>query len=118
MFFLPQIVSDFFLSLVIILKLKLMSHETYQFLLYAMSVAGVLVFVALYFVKAGYGMFRTASWGVSLPYKLAWMLMEVPAFIVMLYGWVRSGMVLSAPQTVFALLFLPAFVCLSAADER
>lgn len=106
MFFLPQIVPDFFLSLVIILKLKLMSHETYQFLLYAMSVAGVLVFVALYFVKAGYGMFRTASWGVSLPNKLAWMLMEVPAFIVMLYGWVRSGMVLSAPQTVFALLFL------------
>lgn len=83
-----------------------MSYETYQFFLYAMSAAGVLVFIALYFVKAGYGMFRTASWGISLPNKLAWVLMEVPAFVVMLYGWVSSGMGLSAPQTVFALLFL------------
>lgn len=30
-----------------------MSHDTYQFLLYAMSVAGAVVFVALYFVRAG-----------------------------------------------------------------
>ena len=48
-----------------------MSHDTYQFLLYAMSVAGAVVFVALYFVRAGYGMFRTSSWGISLPNKLS-----------------------------------------------
>lgn len=98
--------SCFFVILVVFIKLELMSHETYQFLLYAMSVAGVVVFVALYFVKAGYGMFRTASWGVSLPNKLAWMLMEVPAFIVMLYGWVCSGVGIWAPQAAFAFLFL------------
>jgi len=63
-----------------------MSHDTYQFLLYAMSVAGAVVFVALYFVRAGYGMFRTSSWGISLPNKLAWMLMEAPAFVIMLWG--------------------------------
>lgn len=83
-----------------------MSHETYQFLLYAMSVAGAVVFVALYFVRAGYGMFRTSSWGISLPNKLAWMLMEVPAFVIMLWGWLSSNVDAFAPQSVFACLFL------------
>ena len=40
-----------------------MNDETYQLLLYGMSVLAVVVFVSLYFVKAGYGMFRTRSWG-------------------------------------------------------
>lgn len=83
-----------------------MSHDTYQFLLYAMSVAGAVVFVALYFVRAGYGMFRTSSWGISLSNKLAWMLMEAPAFVVMLWGWLSSDIDVFAPQFVFACLFL------------
>lgn len=83
-----------------------MSHDTYQFLLYAMSVAGAVVFVALYFVRAGYGMFRTSSWGISLPNKLAWMLMEAPAFVIMLWGWLSSDIDVFAPQFVFACLFL------------
>ena len=83
-----------------------MSHDTYQFLLYAMSVAVAVVFVALYFVRAGYGMFRTSSWGISLPNKLAWMLMEAPAFVIMLWGWLSSDIDVFAPQFVFACLFL------------
>lgn len=83
-----------------------MSHNTYQFLLYAMSVAGAVVFVALYFVRAGYGMFCTSSWGISLPNKLAWMLMEAPAFVIMLWGWLSSDIDVFAPQFVFACLFL------------
>ena len=86
-----------------------MSHDTYQFLLYAMSVAGAVVFVALYFVRAGYGMFRTSSWGISLPNKLAWMLMEAPAFVIMLWGWLSSDIDVFAPQFVFACLF---FCCI------
>ena len=45
-----------------------------------MSFLGLLVFVALYFVKAGYGVFRTRSWGISIPNKTAWVLMEAPFF--------------------------------------
>ena len=48
------------------------------------------VFIALYFVKAGYGIFRTASWGVAISNKLAWILMEAPVFVVMCVMWIYS----------------------------
>ena len=39
-----------------------MNQETFQIFLWVMSAVALVVFIALYFVKAGYGMFRTASW--------------------------------------------------------
>ena len=60
-----------------------MNQETFQIFLWVMSAVALVVFIALYFVKAGYGMFRTASWGISINNKLAWVLMEAPVFIVM-----------------------------------
>ena len=53
-----------------------MNQETFQIFLWVMSAVALVVFIALYFVKAGYGMFRTASWGISINNKLAWVLME------------------------------------------
>ena len=60
-----------------------MNQETFQIFLWVMSAVALVVFIALYFVKAGYGMFRTASWGISINNKLAWVLMEAPVFILM-----------------------------------
>ena len=60
-----------------------MNQETFQIFLWVMSAVALVVFIALYFVKAGYGMFRTASWGISINNKLAWVLKEAPVFIVM-----------------------------------
>ena len=37
-----------------------MNQETFQIFLWVMSAVALVVFIALYFVKAGYGMFRTA----------------------------------------------------------
>ena len=51
-----------------------MSLGGFYTFLWAMSAVALMVFIALYFVKAGYGMFRTASWGVSIPNKVAWVL--------------------------------------------
>ena len=64
-----------------------MNQETFQIFLWGMSAVALVVFFALYFVKAGYGMFRTASWGISINNKLAWVLMEAPVFIVMFGLW-------------------------------
>lgn len=82
-----------------------MSQEGFQWLLWGMSVAAFFVFVALYFVKAGYGMFRTASWGWSIPNKPAWVLMEAPVFVVMAWLWGRSGCGLRLPEYFFFFLF-------------
>ena len=83
-----------------------MSQQTFQVFLCAMGLTALFVFIALYFIKAGYGMFRTASWGVSIDNKLAWILMESPVFFVMLILWAYSGTGTAVPEFIFLLLFL------------
>ena len=82
-----------------------MNQETFQIFLWVMSAVALAVFIALYFVKAGYGMFRTASWGISINNKLAWVLMEAPVFSVMFGLWGKSGAGVSVPVYFFFLLF-------------
>lgn len=82
-----------------------MAQDTFRIFLIVMSLIALLVFVALYFVKAGYGIFRTPSWGVSINNKLAWMLMEAPVFIVMTVLWYNSGRLCSPVPLIFFLLF-------------
>ena len=82
-----------------------MSQETFQIFLYVMSGIAFVVFVSLYFVRAGYGIFRTAQWGPSVNNKLGWILMEAPVFIVMFILWAWSGTGFTMPQYLFFLLF-------------
>lgn len=82
-----------------------MSQESFQIFLGTMSAAALFVFVALYFVRAGYGIFRTPQWGPSVPNRLGWMLMEFPVFVVMSVLWTCSGAGSALPQFVFFLLF-------------
>lgn len=83
-----------------------MSQQGFHLFLIAMSLTALFVFIALYFVKAGYGMFRTRAWGVSINNKWAWVLMEAPVFFVVLALWMRSDTGWAVPQSVFLLLFL------------
>ena len=82
-----------------------MSQETFQTFLYVMSGVALVVFISLYFVRAGYGIFRTAQWGPSVHNKLGWVLMEAPVFIVMFVLWAQSGTGFTMPQYLFFLLF-------------
>lgn len=59
-----------------------------------MFVLSVIVFIALFFLKAGYGYLSGANWGPKLNNKLAWVLMESPAFFLLLFyslSYYRSG---------------------------
>ncbi|MDO4180716.1 MAG: 3-oxo-5-alpha-steroid 4-dehydrogenase, partial [Bacteroidales bacterium] len=82
-----------------------MQQQTFEFLLLAMSALAVVVFVALFFVRAGYGMFRTSQWGISVNNKLGWVLMEAPVFFVMAHLWWYSEVRFHAAPLVFFLLF-------------
>lgn len=82
-----------------------MTDTLYQALLYIMPPLAVIVFLALFFVKAGYGMFRTKGWGISLPNKLGWVIMECPAFLMMLYLWNGSFYKLEPALFTFFILF-------------
>lgn len=84
-----------------------MDLTQFNWLLLALALVGLAVFVALYFVDAGYGKMRTAKWGPAMNNKLGWFLMEVPVFIVVLYLWLASPYesVRHAPYWVFLLIF-------------
>lgn len=71
-----------------LINFVLLGHP--QEVLLSMLGMAAVVFLCLYFVKAGYGMFRTKQWGLSINNKLAWVLMEAPAFVMMLVVWAAS----------------------------
>jgi 3-oxo-5-alpha-steroid 4-dehydrogenase 1 len=70
-----------------------------------MTVFGVIVFIALYFVDAGYGIAFDGKWGKPISNKLAWVLMEAPVFIVMLGFWWFSSRRFEIVPLIFFLLF-------------
>ena len=55
--------------------------DAFHIFLAVMTGIAVIVFVALYFVKAGYGMFFNAKWGRPIDNRIGWVLMEAPVFI-------------------------------------
>ena len=79
-------------------------------LLFIMFLVGLVVFVSLYFVDAGYGKMRSDKWGPSMNNKVGWLLMECPVFFVVLYEYLKSlplygGVTQNAPYWVFFLIF-------------
>lgn len=48
-----------------------------------------IVFIALFFLKAGYGYLSSSNWGPKISNKPAWVLMEAPSFGFMLYYTIR-----------------------------
>ena len=84
---------------------KMVNESFFNGLIYCMVVLAVVVFVSLYFVTAGYGQFRTKRWGWSINNKLAWVLMELPVFLVMFAIWSLSPLKWHLPQLVLFGLF-------------
>lgn len=87
-----------------LIHFALIAHP--QEVLLSMIALAALVFVCLYFVKAGYGMFRTRQWGWSIDNKLAWVLMEAPAFCTMLVVWASSQPTTRCLPAALALLLM------------
>lgn len=79
--------------------------STYNILLLAMALLGVVVFVALYFVEAGYGYLFNRKYGFPIPNKVGWVLMEAPAFFTMI-AWCTTARPGQTVQLVLAGLFL------------
>ncbi|MCL2325100.1 MAG: DUF1295 domain-containing protein [Proteobacteria bacterium] len=70
-----------------------------------MAGLAVIVFISLFFVNAGYGMFRTPQWGPSVPTRIGWVIMEAPVFIFMTVLFLASDRTYSAIFLIFFLLF-------------
>ena len=70
-----------------------------------MSIIAVIVFIALNFVTAGYGVFYNKKWGPSVPNKIGWILMESPVFIAMILLCVFSERSTNVVCLIFLILF-------------
>ena len=70
-----------------------------------MTIIAVIVFVALYFVTAGYGVFYNKKWGFAIPNKIGWILMESPVFIAMILLCVLSERDTNLVCLIFLILF-------------
>lgn len=66
-----------------------MLMTTYYVMMAAMAAMGLVVFICLFFLKAGYGYLSNSNWGPKINNKLAWVLMEAPSFLFLLWYTVR-----------------------------
>ena len=73
--------------------------------LYVMIAIAVVVFIALYFVEAGYGMLVSSRWGKLINNKVAWFFMEFPIFAAMVVLWLFSPHRFSIVPLSFFIIF-------------
>ncbi|MDE6338791.1 MAG: DUF1295 domain-containing protein [Muribaculaceae bacterium] len=64
------------------------------------------VFFALQYVSAGYGIMYTPKWGPTVGNRLGWVLMESPVFVAMLLFWLLSPRRWETAPMVMCILFL------------
>ena len=84
---------------------QMVPFETYTTFLWIMAAVAVVVFVALYFVEAGYGYLFNPKFGFPVPNKVAWVLMECPVFIVMAILWWMSDYAMQTAPLVLFIIF-------------
>lgn len=79
--------------------------STYYTFLAVMVVVAVIVFIALHYVEAGYGMLFNRKFGLPVGNRIGWMLMEAPVFIAMTILWLCSDRTWQPAPLVLFLLF-------------
>lgn len=67
-----------------------MEMVLYHRLLIAMLFFAPTAFIVLFFLKAPYGRYTRIDFGPSIPSRYGWILMEIPAVLVMLYFFVLN----------------------------
>ena len=82
-----------------------MTTSQFELFLWIMILLAVIVFIALYFVKAGYGMLRDGRWGPKIDNRLGWILMEAPVFVAMTLLWWFSDRRTDTVRLIFFGLF-------------
>lgn len=88
----------------------LFQPENFTIFLWVMAATAVVVFVALHFIEAGYGIAFNPKWGPSVGNRLGWVLMEAPVFIVMCWLWLASDRrTEAAPLAMFCIFQLHYF---------
>lgn len=85
--------------------MEIPSIESFNIFLAVMAATAVVVFIALHYVEAGYGVAYTRRWGPAVDNRVGWVLMEAPVFVVMALLWWFSGRRFEAAPLAMFLIF-------------
>jgi 3-oxo-5-alpha-steroid 4-dehydrogenase 1 len=80
-------------------------HLFYLILKYIVLCIGLPVFVALFFVKAGYGRYLTKKWGPQMHEKLGWLIMESIPPILFFVFYIISDRTSNLTMIIFLLIW-------------
>jgi len=83
----------------------LFQPEHFNAFLITMTAIAAIVFVALHFINAGYGIMYSRQWGPSVPNRIGWILMEAPVFVAMALLWACSSRRFETTPLIMLLLF-------------
>lgn len=83
----------------------IISPDLFNIFLFSMASVAILVFIALHFVTAGYGMMYTRKWGPTIDNRIGWIVMETPVFLLMLWLWWSSDRRFETVPLIIFLLF-------------
>lgn len=84
---------------------------TYKIVLISMVILAIVVFIALFYFKAGYGYLSNGRWGPKIGNRIGWVLMESPVFLLMLFLFVQSDKsVPSKENIVYYAMSAPFFI--------
>jgi len=82
-----------------------MLESAFYIYLYVMTGIAFIVFIALNFVDAGYGINYSPKWGKAINNKLAWFLMEFPIFLSMIIIYLCSDRRAEPVPIIILLIF-------------
>lgn len=85
---------------------QIFEPRVYWGILIGMAALAVVVFVALLYVTAGYGVMYNRRWGPAVSNRLGWVLMEAPVFVAMGALWLLSSRRAEGAPAVMAGLFM------------
>ncbi len=90
--------------------MDLFQPHCFDMFLAVMAFVAVVVFVALHFVEAGYGVMYTRRWGATVNNRLGWIMMEAPVFVAMaLLWWLSPRRFETTPLVMFMFFELHYF---------
>ncbi|MCI0522407.1 MAG: DUF1295 domain-containing protein [Bacteroidales bacterium] len=81
-----------------------MDKTTFNLLVWVWTAIGVMVFLLLLFVTAPYGRHSSKKWGVTIPDRLGWFMMEIPALLIFIW------LIITGSEQKTAVVWIIAFL--------
>ena len=84
----------------------MLERETFYYFLFAWMVLAIVIFPVMLRITVPYGRHTTSTWGVTMPAKMGWFIMELPVMVVFTWFFFTGNVIKTAPLLVIYALFM------------